>query len=114
MEKLNREKIIEMLKESTQETTEDWIRDWILKAERIDFEYLINANNNVFDFEYRERQSDSDYRWEVYVSKQIFINENEKYRADIYIDMDYNFSNDLDEFIDEVMWLQEKAYLILS
>ena len=86
----------------------DWLVDWILKAEGWDFEHLINRLewDWMICFNYRWSQEEN---WgEVYIIKEIFINETEKYWADVYIDMDYYFSNNLEEFIKEIIWLNKK------
>lgn len=113
---MEKKKLIELLKEATEETTIDWLKDWVLKAEREDFEYLITQLNSQdeISFYYRENNWWSDYWGELYIQKEIFIGENEKYRADIYLSIDYNFSNNLDEFVEEIMRTDKKAKEILE
>lgn len=113
---MEKKKLIELLKDLTEETTIDWLKDWVLKAEREDFEYLITQLNYELElnFYYRENNWWGDYWGELYIQKEIFISENEKYWSDIYLSIDYNFSNDLDEFIDEIIRADKKAKDVLE
>lgn len=92
-------------------TDEDEIRTRISKRDRIDFEYLINWLD--LTFEYREENSDSDYWGVCYVPYQLRINETEKYRVDIQFEVDFDFADNLDDVIRDILFCEKKAQHIL-